>query len=82
MIWECELKGSEAVEARLDALCDEIRSAAEHRCADKARRQIGKAQAKREREEILQRQARLEAEIRALYPIPERIRKVSEEFED
>ena len=80
-IWECELKGAEAVEARLDALCDEIRTAAEHGHEDMVRRQVGKALAKREREEMLQRQARLEAEIRALYPIPKRIRRASEEYE-
>ena len=71
----------EVTEARLDALCDEIRLAAEHGHEDMARRQVGKALTKREREEMLQRQARLEAEIRALYPIPKRIRRASEEYE-
>lgn len=80
-IWECELKGAEAVETRIDALCDEILSAAEHGREDMARRQVGNALAKREREKMLQRQARLETEINALYPIPKKIRRASEEYE-
>ena len=80
-IWECELKGSESVEARVDALCDDIRSAAEHGREDRAKQMVARAQIKREREAMLLRQACLEAEIRSLYPIPKRVRKASEEYE-
>ena len=80
-LWECELKGAEAAAARLDALCAEIRSAAENGHEGSVRRQQNKAAARREREEMLQRQARLEAELRLLYSIPKNIRKSSQEYD-
>ena len=74
-VWECELKGSAESQVRLDALCDEIRYAAERMSEDRARRQLSRSALKQERDEMLRRQAELEAEITALYQIPERIRK-------
>ena len=74
-VWECELKGSAESQVRLDALCDEIRHAAERMSEDRVRRQLSRSALKQERDEMLRRQAELEAEITALYQIPERIRK-------
>ena len=74
-IWECELRGASSVDARVDALADEIRSAglARMQRQDLARR--NRRENERKLKELQERQARLEAEINALYPIPSRIRK-------
>ena len=74
-IWECELRGTASVDARIDALADEIRSAGLVRMQrqDLARR--NRQEAERQLKELQERQARLEAEINALYPIPSRIRQ-------
>lgn len=74
-IWECELRGASSVDARVDALADEIRSAglARMQRQDLARR--NRRENERKLKELQERQARLEAEINALYPIPSRVRK-------
>ena len=77
-IWECELKGKAAVETRLDALADEIRIAGERRTKFLKQRKISRAAARKEREELLARQAKLEAEIKSMYSIPKKIRIESE----
>lgn len=77
-IWECELKGKDAVEARLEALADEIRIAGEKRMEFLCQRNVSRAAARKERDEMLARQARLEAEIRRMYSIPKKIRIESE----
>ena len=77
-IWECELKGKDAVEARLEALADEIRIAGEKRMEFLCQRKVSRAAARKERDEMLARQARLEAEIRRMYSIPKKIRIESE----
>ena len=77
-IWECELKGKDATEARLDALAEEIRLAGKKRTEFFKQRNRSRAAAKKEREEMLARQARLEAEIKSLYSIPKKIRIESE----
>lgn len=75
-VWECELKPS-VLEARLDAMADEIRRVGEARSEAREKVKLSRAAAKKEREEILKRQAALEAEINAMFPIPARIRKES-----
>ena len=77
-IWECELRGG-AAQARLEALADEIRRAGELRREREACKRQSRLEARREREAMLARQAALEAEIDALYPIPKRIKKASKE---
>ena len=77
-IWECELKGKDAVETRLDALADEIRIAGAKRKEYLSQRKVSRAAARKERDEMLARQARLEAEIRRMYSIPKKIRIESE----
>jgi DNA mismatch endonuclease (patch repair protein) len=77
-IWECELKGKDAVEARLEALADEIRIAGAKRKEYLSQRKVNRAAARKERDDMLTRQARLEAEIRRMYSIPKKIRIESE----
>lgn len=76
-VWECELRGVSNVEVRLDALADEIRKAVERKQENEAQRRRNRLDTKNEREKMLRRQAELEEEINALYPIPKRIRKTS-----
>ena len=73
-IWECELRKNEGLNARLDALADEIIRAGEVKSQYEALKRKTRMEAKREREEMLRRQAKLEAEIDALFPIPKRVK--------
>ena len=73
-VWECELRNSSQLNARLDALADEIIRAGEVKSQSEALNRKTRMEAKREREEMLRRQAKLEAEIDALFPIPKRIK--------
>jgi len=80
-VWECELRNSSQLDERLNALVEEIRNAGEvKRIKDMNKRQ-SRAEARREREALLRRQAELEAEINQLYPIPKRIRTLSRAFD-
>ena len=63
VVWECELVRKSALEDRLSELALEITATGE---------------SKRMCEEMLRRQARLEAEAEALYPIPRKIKKESQ----
>ena len=76
-VWECELRGKAASEARIEALAEDIRKAGEMKLQQKRTRHISRTAAKKEREEMLQRQARLEEEIRRRFPIPLKIRVLS-----
>lgn len=78
-VWECELRVAEGRDARLDALAQEIMVAGERLDTDRNSRRLSRQAAKKERELMLERQVRLEAEIDALYPIPKRIRKSAQE---
>ena len=78
-VWECELKGKEAAQARLDALADEIRRSGEIKERNKKYRTRSRAMARAERELMLERRKVLEAEILRLYTVP---RKVRQEAED
>ena len=73
-VWECELRKNEGLNARLDALADEIIKAGEVKNQYEALKRKTRMEAKREREEMLRRQAKLEAEIDALFPIPKRVK--------
>lgn len=79
-VWECELHKNAGLNARLDALADEIVRAGELKSQREAFKRKTRMEAKMEREEILRRQAKLEAEIDALYPMPRRIRRFSKEL--
>lgn len=76
-IWECELRGEALATSRLDTLAAEIREvrAAKLEREDFARK--NKRETDNKLKELMERQARLEAEINALYPIPKRIKKES-----
>lgn len=78
-VWECELRGKAAAEARIEALAEDIRKAGEMKLQQKRTRHISRTAAKKEREEVLQRQARLEEEIKRRFPIPLKIRTLSHE---
>ena len=79
-IWECELRANSQLDDRLNTLAEEIRRAYEaKRIKDRDKRQ-SRVLARKEREELLQRQAKLEAEIYSLYPIPKRVKDASEQL--
>jgi len=78
-VWECELRKNAGLNERLDALADEIVLAGEVKRQREALKRKTRMEAKREREEMLRRQAALEAEINSLYPIPRRIKLASVE---
>ena len=79
-IWECELRTSSLLDDRLNTLAEEIRRAYEtKRIKDRDKRQ-SRVLARKEREELLRRQAKLEAEINSLYPIPKRVKDASEQL--
>ena len=69
VVWECELRGKEKAEARIQTLAEEIRSAGELKKLTDERRRLSRSTAKREREQMLERQSALEEEIKRLYPI-------------
>ena len=77
VVWECELRGKEKAEARIQTLADEIRSAGELKKQKEARRRLSRAAAKREREQMLERQAALEEEIKRMFPIPQMVKIAS-----
>ena len=74
-MWECELRGSASVTSRLDALAEEIHKVGAALLERKALYKSNRFEAQRIAREMMERQARLEAEIDALYPIPNRIKK-------
>ena len=79
-VWECELRTNYQLDDRLNTLAEEIRRAYEaKRIKDRDKRQ-SRVLARKEREELLQRQAKLEAEIYSLYPIPKRVKDASEQL--
>ena len=77
MVWECELRGKLESNARLDKLADEIRFIGESKIQQEAMRQQNRSMGRKLREEMIRRQAQLEAEIDLLFPIPTRIKKAS-----
>ena len=79
-VWECELRKNAGLNARLDALADEIVRAGELKSQREALKRKIRMEAKKEREEMLRRQAALEAEIGALYPMPRIIRRFFKEL--
>ena len=79
VVWECELRGKETAEARIQTLAEEIRSAGELKKQKEARRRLSRAAAKRERELLLERQATLEKELKRMFPIPQRVKIASKE---
>mgnify|MGYP003498922919 FL=1 len=76
-IWECELRNTSQLDDRLDALAEEIRYAGEVKRVKDMNKRQSRAAARREREELLRKQAKLEAEINALYPVPKRVKDAS-----
>ena len=79
VVWECELRGKEKAETRIQTLAEEIRSAGELKKQKEARRRLSRVAAKRERELLLERQAALEKELKRMFPIPQRVKIASKE---
>lgn len=77
VVWECELRRKAALEGRLNELVSEIRTAGERKRTREESRKQSRSEIKRLRDEMLQRQAHLEAEVEALYPIPRRVKRES-----
>ena len=78
-VWECELRGKGNAEVRIQALADGIRFAGELKKQKEERRKLSNAAAKREREQMLERQAALEEEIKRMFPIPQKVKIASKE---
>ena len=79
VVWECELRGKEKAEARIQTLAEEISSAGELKRQKEARRRLSRAAAKREREQMLERQDALEKEIKSIYKLSRKISAISKE---
>ena len=75
--WLMIIGGKEKAEARIQTLAEEIRSAGELKRQKENRRRLSRAAAKREREQMLERQAALEDEIKRMYPTSNKIRAKS-----
>ena len=76
-VWECELHNCSQLDDRLNALAEEIRYAGEVKRVKDMNKRQSRAAARREREELLRKQAKLEAEINALHPVPKRVKDAS-----
>ena len=79
-VWECELRGRSIVASRLDALAEEIRHAGELKRIKEGQELQTEETARKHREDLLRKQAKLEEEINSLYPIPKKIKKEAESF--
>ena len=79
VVWECELRGKEKAETRIQTLAEEIRSAGELKKQKEDQRRLSRAAAKRERELMLERQAALEKEIKSIYKLSRKISAISKE---
>ena len=79
-IWECELRTSSQLDDKLNTLTEEIRRAYETKMIKDRDKRQSRVLARKEREEGLRRQAKLEAEINSLYPIPKRVKDASEQL--
>ena len=76
-VWECELRGVGKADVRIDSLVEEICQAGILRQKLDEQTKKSRREAKMKLKELLERQAQLEAEINAMYPIPSRIKKES-----
>lgn len=79
-VWECELRGKSILASRLDALAEEIRHAGVLKKIKEGQKLQTEETARKHREELLRKQAKLEEEINSLYPIPKKIKKDAESF--
>jgi DNA mismatch endonuclease (patch repair protein) len=76
-IWECELRGASSADSRIDKLAEEIREAGAALLERKTLHASDRLETQRKTRELMERQARLEAEINALYPIPKKVKMES-----
>ena len=80
-IWECELKGKDRTQERIDRLAIEIKEAGKKREADLGRRRESRKARDKEKALAQERLEALEAEISKLYPIPQKIKTASKEID-
>ena len=80
-VWECELRKGAQLEEKLDALAEEARNAGELKKIREGQNRQSRAAARKERAELLRRQAWLETEIDVVYEITKKLRRVSRDFE-
>ena len=80
-IWECELKGKDRAQERIDRLAIEIKEAGKKREADLGRRRESRKTRDKEKALAQERLEALEAEISKLYPIPQKIKTASKEID-
>ena len=80
-IWECELKGKDRDQERIDRLAIEIKEAGRKREADLGRRRESRKARDKEKALAQERLEALEAEISKLYPIPQKIKTASKEID-
>lgn len=80
-IWECELKGKDRAQERIDRLAIEIKEAGRKREADLGRRRESRKARDKEKALAQERLEALEAEISKLYPIPQKIKTASKEID-
>ena len=76
-IWECELRGASSADSRIDKLTEEIREAGAALLERMTLHASDRLETQRKTRELMERQARLEAEINALYPIPKKVKMES-----
>ena len=76
-MWECELRGTASATSRLDALAEEVHKAGVALLERKTLYKSNRLEAQRKVRELMERQALLEAEIDALYHIPEKVKMES-----
>ncbi|MDE6148103.1 MAG: very short patch repair endonuclease [Bacteroidales bacterium] len=76
-VWECEVATNSLTQAALDRIGREIAESTLLRSTRSEMREKTRTEMKMEQEEIMRRQAALEAEIDRIYPLPAKIRQLS-----
>ena len=71
------IRGKDTLEDRLNELASEITAAGEAKRRREESRKRSRSEIKRLRDEMLQRQAQLEAEVNSLYPILRGVRRAA-----
>lgn len=76
-IWECELRGVDKSDRRIDELVNEIYDAGLMKQKHDAQVKVSRQEEKQRLQEYLAKQANLEKELKSLYTIPSAVKKES-----
>lgn len=76
-IWECELRGVDKSDRRIDELVNEIYDAGLMKQKRDAQVKVSRQEEKQRLQEYLAKQANLEKELKSLYTIPSAVKKES-----